>query len=146
MEKKQPRKRKPTILQRLREWVAENAITDEEIIEERFYKCIEEPDPQEAVAFVKRAKFRRFIASIRNKEGLRMAFIVKSSEGNRQVHIIPGTPDLEAVAKVEKRLAMNQKGNGRTRQPVRRYQKKLVEQTILLFATNGENSPQGRNH
>lgn len=75
-----------------------------------------------------------------------MAFIVKSSEGNRQVHIIPGTPDLEAVAKVEKRLAMNQKGNGRTRQPVRRYQKKLVEQTILLFATNGENSPQGRNH
>lgn len=133
MKRSQVTRRKKTVLQKLREWVAENAITDENVIEERFYECIEEPDPQKAVSFVKRVKFRQFIASIKNKNGLRIAFVVKSSDGNRQIHIIPGTPDLEAVSKVEKRLAMNQRGNSKMRQSVRRYHKKLIEQTTLSF-------------
>lgn len=123
--------KRKTMLMALREWVTENNIVDRDVLEKRFYQCVEEPDPVKAVAQVKRAMFNRFVASIRNKGGARMAFPVTEKDGATFIHIVPGTKDLEAVAIIEHRSATQQKGNNKTRRAVKQYKKQLEGQLSL---------------
>lgn len=124
------RKQKLTVLGALRAWALENNVIDEDVLAKRFYQCIEEPDPVEAVEQIKKQKFNRFVASIRTKN-IRVAFPVKEKDGVTRIHIIPGTSSLEAVARVNERLTKNSHGNNKTRKPVRKYLAELAEQLSL---------------
>lgn len=124
--------KRKTLLDALREWVADNNVVDRALLEKRFYQCCEEPDLVKAVEQAKRAKFNRFIASIRNgKTGARMAFPVTEKDGSTFIHIVPGTKDLEAVALIEHRSATQQKGNNKTRRAVKQYKRQLEGQLSL---------------
>lgn len=133
--------RKKTTLTALREWAMENNIIDEDVLAKRFYQCIEEPDPVESVDRIKKQKLSRFVASIRNKNGMRVAFPVKGKDGNTRIHIIPGTSDLEATVKIEERLTYNSAGNVRTRIPVSQWKAELAGQMALSFDEAKEKAP-----
>lgn len=137
-EKKQPKPRKRTTLQALRNWVREENIRDEEVVWERYFKCVDKISAEDAMATVMRQKFLRFLASIRDERGLRNVFPYTDKHGDRRIHIVPGTPDMEAVAAIDGRLARNQQGNRRTRRPVRKYRKELAEQIVLGLEVNGK--------
>jgi len=122
------KKRNRSAIAALRIWAIENSITDNSVLEDRFYQCIERPDPVEAVNRVMSLRYNSFLASVRNKDGIRIAFPVKNSDGSRSIHIIPGTSDLSAVAIVDARLSHNSQGNNKTRKPVRKYKEKLIKQ------------------
>jgi len=132
------KRQKKTVLAALREWAMENNVIDEDILAERFYKCIEEPDPMEAVERIKKQKFNSFVRTIRNKSGLRVAFPVKDKDGNTRIHIIPGTPDLEAIVRIEERLTHNATGNNRTRKPVSMWRAELAGQMSFSFGELGK--------
>lgn len=121
-----------TATQELRKWAIENCVTSEDELKKRFYACIEEPDKIEAVNYYKKIKFQQFIASIRKKEK-RVAFPVEGEDGIRYVHIIPGTKDLDAVMKIEKRMLKNWKGYNKSHKPIKQYRQELAEQQSLDF-------------
>ena len=129
------KKRSKSVLVALREWAKENNIIDKVILKERFLQCIEEPDPVDSVRKVKDQMFNSFIASIRNKSGIRVAFPVKNEDGTTYIHIVPGTTDLKAVSRIDERLTRNTQGNDKTRKPVKKYKEKLIEQMSLSFIT-----------
>lgn len=128
---KMTRKQRKTVLAALREWAINNGVTDKSILRQRFDACAEEPDPIKAVEREKNAKFNRFVASIRNERGLRMAFPVKKMDGKVEIHIIPGSRDYNAVSAVEKRLTHNVTGNRHTRRPVAMWKAELAGQMKL---------------
>jgi hypothetical protein len=128
-----PQKDRKTVLVALRGWATDNNVTDKAELRERFYQCVEEPDPVKAVEQVKNAKFNHFLSSIKNDQGLRMAFPVKGRDGNTLIHIIPGSPDLKAVSAVERRLIHNSSSNARTCGPVSLWKAELSGQIVMEF-------------
>lgn len=122
----------------LRQWAIDNNITDREVLKERFEQCVEKLDPAKTVIQIQNQRFNRFVASIRDKHGLRMAFPVKGKDGNCQIHIIPGSPSLDATAQIESRLAHNSQGNSKTRKPVAEWKEILIRQMSLNFGEKNE--------
>lgn len=126
------KRQRKTVLAALRSWAMESNVIDEDVLANRFYQCIEEPDPADAVERIKRQMFNRFVASIR-KKNIRVAFPVRDKDGITRIHIIPGTRSVDAVARVNERLTRNSQGNNKTRRPVRKYLAELSGQTALDF-------------